>query len=609
MSNIINNNFYNLKLNINHDEYWDFFLNNDHFDSYYFTDEKYYDKCLISLIDVSLYDCVFENEINGLPTYTWEYAVSNGATLNNIGYTGFDNGLLYFRKDKIMNSDFVKLYQDSEYKIPNEKYLVLHQVTGSTMVYEYPLTVEDFQIKLNGGFYQGFFKTECDEYQVLPSYLEQGNTWGYEFVLKKTEFEKESDKTLNDKYPSNKGIFFYIGTRAENKWIYLYDEDNGECFTLSPDDYVEDAHLDVKTHKIDAFLDMSIIFEPDTIDNYISDKYYLNDLYNHTNFDSNYVDFGKKNDIELDESFEYILDCRNDNKYNIQCSIFNDDYLGFKEEEIDGQEYDFIEDDLDISDFEYLTDGDLTIGKFEEYFDTDNKFLIFSRACGDITVDKWKEGTTVRYINEKYDFTDNLFLLANRTCNGLKISGIKKLKTSKKTEYNIYNDLYSNALAFRITDDGAIGYRYLVYGCENDVPYKILEGYSKDGIVKNDEWSVIHVKMVGFHDTMKLMFYVNGKLVFVTDEMPKMNLRKLAENDEKQESVPFNISIGGGTQGLCDVILPNYMIEPYRVYPLEKHFGGSFIGYFKSFKMYDCDVEYMDIYNNFEYEINNSNLN
>ena len=61
--------------------------------------------------------------------------------------------------------------------------------------------------------------------------------------------EKESDKTLNDKYPNNKGIFFYIGTRAENKWIYLYDKDDREnleeCTELGVDDYVENGEIEI----------------------------------------------------------------------------------------------------------------------------------------------------------------------------------------------------------------------------------------------------------------------------------------------------------------------------------------------------------------------------
>lgn len=612
MSNILNNNFHNLKLNVNNDEYWDFFLNNDYFESYNFDSSSMYDDCLISFIDVALYDCVFEDEINSISDYSWEFSNATDYTLNNIGYTGFDNGLLYFRKDKITNKDFVKLYTESKYEIKDDNALKLHKVTGSTMVYEYPLTVEDYAVKLNGGFYQGFFKTECEKYQVLPSVLEQGDTWAYEFVLKKCEFEKESNKTLNDKYPENKGIFFYIGTRAENKWIYLYDENgNDECFTLSPDDYVEDAEIDVKTHKINAFLDMSLEmptpWEEIAIDDYVSNKYYLSGTYNHTNFSDIYLDFEPKNDNDIDDMYELITNCSGECQYISDCINFGDDYLD--SDDNDECEFDYVENDIDISDLTYTTDEGFIIGKYEEYFDTDNKFLLFDRTCDGFNVKNWKDGTMFRYVSEKYDFNENLFLLMNRTCTGYNVNNISSLKESMKKEYDIYKDLYNNALAFRITDNGAIGYRYLVQNCDGESPYKILEGYSKDGIIKNNEWSVIHIKISAYYSTMQMRFYVNGNLVFVTKELPKLNLRELNEIYEKQETVPFNISLGGGTQGLCDVILPNYMIEPYRVYPLEKHFAGTFIGYFKSFKIYNCDVEFLNILNNFKYEMNNLNLN
>ena len=105
--------------------------------------------------------------------------------------------------------------------------------------------------------------------------------------------------------------------------------------------------------------------------------------------------------------------------------------------------------------------------------------------------------------------------------------------------------------------------------------------------------------MRGFAETMVLEFYVDGKLIFLTSEMPKLNLRKLDDLDEKQETVPFNISLGGGTQGLCDVILPNYMLDPYKEYPLEQNFGGSFIGYIRKFRFYACNMEFYDVVNNF----------
>ena len=58
MSNIINNNFNNLKLVVNNDEYWDFFVNKDYFPSYIFDSTSMYDKCLISYIDTELDGCI-----------------------------------------------------------------------------------------------------------------------------------------------------------------------------------------------------------------------------------------------------------------------------------------------------------------------------------------------------------------------------------------------------------------------------------------------------------------------------------------------------------------------------------------------------------------------
>ena len=76
---------------------------------------------------------------------------------------------------------------------------------------------------------------------------------------------------------------------------------------------------------------------------------------------------------------------------------------------------------------------------------------------------------------------------------------------------------------------------------------------------------------------------------------------------EKQEGVPFNISLGGGTQGLAETIMPNYMLNPTRVYPLEENFAGTFIGYMRSFKFYNCGMEYMNILNNYKFIKNNRN--
>ena len=69
------------------------------------------------------------------------------------------------------------------------------------MLYDYPISQnEDGSIKLNGGFYQGFFKSD-GEYQILPS--EIYGEWNFEFDLRKVNYEPESNKTLNDAVASN----------------------------------------------------------------------------------------------------------------------------------------------------------------------------------------------------------------------------------------------------------------------------------------------------------------------------------------------------------------------------------------------------------------------
>lgn len=643
MANIIENNFQNAKIKCSKEDYWDFFINQDDHGVYYTSDNSLFDDCLISYIDLSSPECVFGDEINGSSDYVWDKSYTNDGILNNVGYTGFDNGLIHFRRDKIVNKDFLNLYQNSIYELGDEMTLKMHAIKGSSNLYDYSLTVQDCDVKLNGGFYQGFFKTKSCEYEVLPSELKDGETWTYEFFLKKSDFENETNKTLNDKYPENKGIFFYIGTRAENKWAYLYNKEKNECFTLDISDYVEGADLDVKTHKLTAFTDMEVIipeYESTAMDDYLSFKYYdkklyeddpLDDLYFEADFEESLeyespklIDEEKNKSTKLewccgfnvsDKTKKWSCGCgccheifdKNEKYkggyYFSKCELFGDDYLV----DIDDMFHDdqYVEDDLDISDFTYLTENTLDVSKNQYYIKTDNKFLLFDRTKDGYTVNNWVDGTKAIYVGTRTSFNKNLFLLMNRTKTGYTVQDIQKLKEENMQEYNVINDLYNNALAFRIKDDGSIGYRYLVQDCESEEGYSIKEAYSKPNIIKNDEWSLIDVKISSLYGKMKLMFYVNGSLVFISDDLPMIDLRVLKESEDKQETVPFNISIGGGTQGLADVVLPNYMIDPYRVYPLEKHFAGTFIGYLKSFKMYDCNLELLNIVNNFWFEMNN----
>ena len=647
MANIHNNNFHSLRLTLNMEEYWDFIISkdNDVVDiNESLLGQSLYDKCLSSYIDTSDSNCIDGRFLVSKENYIWENSKTESITLNNIGYVGLDNGLISFERDKIDNRKFLEIYQNSSYIVDNDARLKLHQVNGGTHLYEYPITVEDDKIKLNGGFYQGFFKLSDCRYSVLPTELNNGDTWEWEFVLNKTEFEKESNKTLNDTYPNNKGIFFYIGTRAENKWDYLYNKEN-EDDLLFEDDYVEEDTIGGQKCRMSAFLDMSvedvpIEWESEAIDDYLNFKYYDDVLYkiDDDGLENYFYEVHKATTIDESQPHQEITcwckdsQCKKEivkKTYRLSCccpsncrKIETSTEIIEIESECNGyvpkctpfdliedfdemeDEYDYIEDDIDISDFEYETVDGFKLNESGQWFlDVDNPFLLFDRTCNGYTVDTYRKGDIVRYIRRQNAFKGNLFLLMNRTCTSYTVNTIDDLRDSQEIKYETKKDITNNAFALRITDEGKIGYRYIVQDCESEeYEIKIIEGYSKEGIIKENEWSLINVKVKGYVTTMALEFYVNGKLVFLTKEIPKFRFRKLDDIDEKQEGVPYNISLGGGSQGLCETILPNYMINPYRVYDIEKNFAGSFIGYFKAFRFYTCKMDFFDIINNFRYE-------
>ena len=93
------------------------------------------------------------------------------------------------------------------------------------------------------------------------------------------------------------------------------------------------------------------------------------------------------------------------------------------------------------------------------------------------------------------------------------------------------------------------------------------------------------------------MIYVNGYLIFISKELDIFNFKELNEIYQKQETVPYNISLGGGSLGLMETILPNYYAIPEYILPIERDFCGSFLGDIKTFKIYEGFIDYSSITN------------
>lgn len=538
------------KLRLIYDKYYDFVLSRDMSESI-LLDGDMTNKCLSSYFDFTDSEIYDENGVHSLTIY--EDSVNNGVVLSDIGLTGIDNGLITYNKSTLDNEKYIDILTNSKLEIPeSDKAFHLYNVTGNTGMYSYDYDIVDNEyISFKGGFLQGFYKLFGFDYEVLPNVIE--DEWNLEFTIRPRDYQTR-DNTLNNTHKNTDGIFFYIGTRAENKFAQLYNVDLSEF-----EDRCE---------------------EPDFCSNFIDGIYFGEGLENLQN-----------------------------------------EYISKKET---------------LGDIDILTSEGNPLGESSTFeIETDNKFLTYNRTKTGYTVNCGIENEVEKEIE-----TDNKFLTHNRTKTGHTVNcdtdGLVKLNTSsndtrykltlEKTTneaYDIRSGIENNSFALKINNDGSIGYRYMYLDCvedENGDYYKkkqfvTTEEYSYPGMIKKDEWNVVNVKLKMMNGSvdecgnssgnrvMKVYVYVNGYLKLVSKDLPELSFKELDETFDKQEGVPFNISLGGGTQGLCDSILFNYYVPFTKILPIEKNFAGTFIGDIRSFKFYTCKLQYNEIKNNYTYEM------
>jgi hypothetical protein len=491
---------------------------------------------------------------------TWDEAINTGYTLTTVGLTGIDNGLVGFSKPSGDTSNLALLdaLTGSTLFIPSgDTRLSLTRVTGYTGNFVYPLTLEnDSNIsgtyaRLCGGFYQGYYKLDGNSYQVLPNRVP--NSWVAETWLRTTTTDNctgDTGTTLNEVYTGNTGIFLYFGTRAENKFWNVFEGLNTGTTSGCTSGATEWCTIPKETDI--SFVDSSgntINLSPPPTEYSVTDNAFL--IYSRA---------GKSNNRRCGS-------CGGIHREGYTVCTFTGDTI--------------------------------TIANTKEVVTDDrNPFLVYSRAgnggrprcggCGDVHA----SGETI--------------------CS---FSGF----TSPDLELDRDGDLVDNALAFRVTEDGSIGYRKLVMSkmCVSGVTVTgctIEEAYSASGMVTPDQWNMISIRFVAnttFDDCElewrpsrkgKLMFYVNSKLKFVVEEFDELIARRLVEHSDKQVAVPYNISLGGGTQGLLESMTFDGQDPRDMGSCLDENFAGSFIGDVSQFRFYICGMNYCEITNNFEKE-------
>lgn len=208
------------------------------------------------------------------------------------------------------------------------------------------------------------------------------------------------------------------------------------------------------------------------------------------------------------------------------------------------------------------------------------------------------------------------------------------------------DELSENALGFRIKPDGRIGYRKMTvagfeYWCDDDgnivdgcylsddnpntktgttsncnssdsggnnkftiTGTTMEEGYSdKPVITSGNSW--VHVVVTYNQTGVKhnlpsgtLKFWVNGRVVYKKENFIGLQLRALNEYSSKQLGVPYNISWGGGSQGLLESQTFGGPDPEDQNLDIAKYFTGTFDGELSQLRFYDKTLNLMEIRNN-----------
>jgi len=495
---------------------------------------------------------------------TWTGATNSGYTFNTFGLTGIDNGHITYDKTSgdTSNVSLLNALTGSTVVIPSgDTRLILNSVTGMTGAYEYPIDIlsgtTGAYAKLCGGFYQGYYKLDGYGYKVLPERVEKG--WVSDFWLKKSDLNCSgyTGTTLNDTYPENKGFFFYMGARAENKFWNIFEGINTGCTSGC-----------TSSSACTGTVTTNCTIPKETEIAISGDRGYPIRL--------------SPPPLKItDVSNQFLLYGRAGNNGS-KCGTCGsvDNKLGT----------------MTVCD----TATTITVtGYTTEVTNTQNPFLIYGRAskrghCGTC-------GSSSGFGDET-------------VCS---FSGF----TSPLDELDKNADIIDNAIGFRIKDDGSIGYRSLKLtgSCVNNVYVSgvtVEESYSASGMVLDNQWSFVSIRfsldesipenklLCAKRRKGKLMFYVDGKLKHTVYSVDEFIGKRLNEYKDKQLGVPFNISVGGGSQGLIETMTFDGQDPGDLGLNIEKNFAGTFIGDISQFKLYICDLDWGEINNNYDADKN-----
>jgi hypothetical protein len=491
-------------------------------------------------------------------------------TGESISYTmGLFTGFSIF--DRYHFDRRLKLSQITGYtELPNQRFSGNGDTTLYEMVSKFDTVIGTYN-ELYGGFYQGFFKLFGYDYETFPTRTNKG--WSVEMLLKPRlideYFPLNGQIYLNDVYPENKNTFFYFGTRAENKY---YHHASG-----SPS---SDSGYTRVTESLNECLKTCSCSDTGVTNSRCLEVY-------------NPISYTADHNLDCNCLCPQTTSVLNPDKDPLYDSMSNSFSLRFSGDPSNPKICVKV---LKITGDCVVTGITPTTGITYQTGYTVTEYCSSSQIfdyCAEneplfLHKDHW---VLVDCIWERSQYFD--------TCDLYYRGGLGTISNL------YYADSLSNNTVLLI---------------EPPITHSGQTGAQVEIVNLNEKWLIENDYRLG-----SLKLFVNGKLFYVINGFEEIIPRGLNTEKEKQLGVPFNISWGGGTQGLresltftgCPItltgltyiqdpeVMPNQTLSGTSLSALttnifiEPNFAGSFDGAISQFRMYTKPLNYAEVTHNF----------
>lgn len=427
--------------------------------------------------------------------------------------------------------------------------------------------------QLYGGFYQGFFKLFGYDYETFPNRTNEG--WTVEMLLRARQEDQYApttgQTTLNLTYPENKNTFFYFGTRGENKY---YHHASG-----SPS---SDSGYTRVTSVLEGCLETCACSNTGVTNSRCVEVYEP-------------LVYTAQHDTSCDCGCNATTEVANSDKDPLYDSMSNSLSLRLSGDPANPKVC------VKVLTF---TGGCVTTGTCPTTGITYQTGYTISEYCSTNTIFNYCATNNPNYLNREHWFLIDCVWERN-------------------TYYDTCDLYYRGGL-------GLISDEYYVDSLSQNTVLLIEPPITHEGsppaeqveiVNLNERWLIERSDRLG-----ALKIFVNGKLFLVINGFEEVIPRALNTDKEKQLGVPFNISWGGGTQGLresttfseCPTSLtgltyiqdpecmPNETLSGTSLSALttniliEPTFGGSFDGAISQFRMYTEPLSIPEIIHNLD---------